>query len=65
MNRSIFYIPCPNTRRLNGVDEEASEASALHDVQRVDGGAPWRAHVVLQLARMLLRVQQHLGSSLK
>lgn len=33
--------PCPNARSLYGIDEEAAEASALQDVQGVDGGAPW------------------------
>lgn len=57
--------PRPNARSLHCVDQEAAEAAALHDVQGMNGGAPWRAHVVLQLAWVLLRVQHHLRCSLK
>lgn len=59
------FSPRPDARRLHGIDEETPEAAALQNVQGVDGGAPWRAHVVLELARVLLRVQQHLGGSLR
>lgn len=33
--------PCADAGRLHGVDKEAAEAAALHDMQGVDGGAPW------------------------
>lgn len=31
----------PNTGGLYGVDQEAAEATAFHDMQGVDRGAPW------------------------
>lgn len=57
-------LPGPNAGGLYSVDEQGAEAPTLHDVQGVNGGAPWGANVVLQLARVLLRVQQHFGCSL-
>ena len=63
--KAATVSPCPDARRLHRINQEAAEAAALHDVQGVDRGAPWWAHVVLQLAGVLLRVQQHLSSSLK
>lgn len=56
--------PCPDTRSLHGVDEQTAESATLHHVQGVDGGSPRGTHVVLQLARVQLRVQQHLSCSL-
>ena len=37
----LINLPSPNTGSLDSVDEEAAEATTLHDVQGVDGGAPW------------------------
>lgn len=37
----LINLPSPNTRGLYSIDEEAAEAATLHDVQGVDGGAPW------------------------
>lgn len=31
----------PDTRSLHSVDEKAPEATALQEVQGVDGGSPW------------------------
>lgn len=56
--------PCPDTRSLHGVDEQTAESATLHHVQGVDGGSPRGTHIVLQLARVQLRVQQHLSCSL-
>lgn len=56
--------PCPNARSLNSIDQERAKATALQEVQGMDGGSPRRADVVLQLTRMLLRFQQHFGSTL-
>lgn len=61
----LSVSPRPDTWGFHRIDQEAAEATALQDVQCVDGGTPWWAHVVLQLAWVLLRVQQHLSCSLK
>lgn len=61
----VTVSPCSYAWGLYRIDQEASEAAALQHVQGVDGGATWWAHIVLQLARVLLRVQQHLCCSLK
>lgn len=46
--------PCSDTGGLNRVDEQRAEAPALEEVQGVDGGPPGGAHIVLELAGMLL-----------
>lgn len=38
---SLINLPGPNTGGLYGVDQEAAEATTLHDMQGMDGGAPW------------------------
>lgn len=37
----LINLPSPNTGGLYSVDQEAAEATTLHDVKGVDGGAPW------------------------
>lgn len=56
-NDFLIFSPCPDARSLHCIDKEATEATALQKVQGVDGGAPWWAHIVLQLAGVLLRLK--------
>lgn len=56
--------PCPDAGSLYRIDQQAAEAAALQEVQGMDGRTPWWAHVVLQLAWVLLWVKKHLSCSL-
>lgn len=38
---SLLNPPRPNTGRLDSVDQKAAEAATFHDMQGMDGGAPW------------------------
>lgn len=50
----LINLLSPNTRGLYSIDEEAAEAPTLHDMQGMDGGTPWRTHIVLELPWVLL-----------
>lgn len=57
--------PCADAGGLDSIDEQGAEAPTLQEVQGMDGGPPGGADIVLELAWVLVRVQQHLGSPLE
>lgn len=50
------HPPRPDAGSLHSIDQQRAKATALQEVQGMDGGSAGRADVVLQLTGMLLRL---------